>query len=122
MGQARFMRIVITGIVLLVFGGLAVQAFRDDRPQSLSASIVSVSVGVVIVAAVWLFARDKFEQARRQHRRKLKKGLMLITTTCRHWTDGTDIVLTYSDQSTIEINDEDEIPAWAKPSEVPLPK
>lgn len=122
MGQARFMRIVFSGIVAAAFGGLAIHAFSDDRPHSFSTGVVLIAVGAVIVAAFWLFARDKFEQAHRRHRRKLKKGLQLVSARCRSWSDGTDIILTYSDESVVEIIDEDEIPAWAAVPKEPLPK
>jgi hypothetical protein len=111
------MRFVVTGIVVLMFGGIAVSYWSDARPQSVVASLVVVGVGLVLVVAMWLFARDKFDRAERRHKKKLAKGHTLVSAEVKSCYGGSDIVLTYSDGKRIVIDDEDEIPAWAVVSE-----
>ncbi|MBP9750785.1 MAG: hypothetical protein KBC95_02975 [Candidatus Peribacteraceae bacterium] len=122
MGYSRFVRVLMTMIVVVLFGGSTLAVNMGDNPRTGSFSCIMVGLGVVIIAALWLFAREKFTEAHRRHRKKLKAGLTLVSAESKGWYDGFDVVLTYSDGSVIKIEDEDEIPAWAKPSEVPLPK
>lgn len=70
-------------------------------------------MAAVAVAGIWLLAYGKFHDAYQQHQKKLAAGHTLQKVDHDDWSDGTDIVLTYSNGSTIRIKDEGVIPRWA---------
>lgn len=62
---------------------------------------------------LWLLRRQKFAQAYKVHLEKYDHGVVLIDSKREGWSDGSDVVLHYSDGSRYVIEDTRTIPPWA---------